>query len=144
MNRIYFLAGVAIVGVVIAVFAVIDTNRPPATETIAAPLPQATFATYVAGAGITETGRGNVSIGTSVSGVVREVYVRVSEQVKTGDPLFRIDDRDLRARAVVARAYVRAAQAAVAKPRHRLDFLTNLQWSLPVANRTPALCASNT
>lgn len=127
MNRIYILAGVAIVGVVIAVFAVIDANRPPATETIAAPLQQAPFATYVAGAGITETGRGNVSIGTAVSGVVREVHVRVSDQVKTGDPLFRIDDRDLQARLVVARANVRAAEAGLAKPRHRLDFLTNLQ-----------------
>lgn len=127
MNRIYILASVAIAGVVIAVIAVIGTNRPPATATIAAPLPRAPFAAYVAGAGITETGRGNVSIGTSVSGVVREVYVRVNNQVKTGDPLFRIDDRDLRARLVVAVANVRAAQAAVAKPRHRLDFLTKLQ-----------------
>lgn len=127
MNRIYLLMGVAVVGVAIAVVAVVDTNRPAPTETFAVPAAQAPFASYVVGTGITETGRGNVSIGTTVPGVVRELYVRVGDQVDAGDPLFKIDDRDLQARLVVARATVGEAQAALAKPRHRLDFLTHLQ-----------------
>jgi len=127
VRRIYVLAICAIVGITIAILAVIVTNRPPPTETAPIPPRVVPFASYVAGTGITETGRGNVSIGTAVSGVVREVHVRVGDQVKAGDPLFRIDDRDLQARLSVARAAVKQAEAALAKPRHRLEFLTNLQ-----------------
>lgn len=127
MNRIYVLAGVAIVGVAIAMFAVIDTNRSTPMPAAVVPAEQSPFAAYVVGTGITETGRGNVSIGTSVSGVVREVTVQVGDQVHAADALFKIDDRDLQARLLVARANVMQARAALAKPRHRLDFLTHLQ-----------------
>jgi HlyD family secretion protein len=127
MRRIYILAGCAIVGVVIATIVVIDTNRPPSTKTASVPLQIVPFTSYVAGTGITETGRGNVSIGTTVPGVVREVHVRVGDQVKAGDPLFKIDDRDLQARLSVARADVKQAEASLVKPRHQLEFLTNLQ-----------------
>lgn len=127
MRRLYMLLACAIVGVAIAVFAVIDTNRPAPTKAAPAPLQSVPFAFFVAGAGITETGRGNVSIGTAVSGVIREVLVRVGDEVKAGDALFTIDDRDLRASLSVARANAKQAEAALAKPRHRLEFLMNLQ-----------------
>ncbi len=127
MNKIVLLVVVALVGVAIAVYAVIDTNRPAPARMSAIPAAQAPFATFIAGTGITETGRGNVSIGTAVSGVVRAIDVQVDDMVKAGDPLFKIDDRDLQARLDVAKASVREAEAALAKPRHRLDFLTRLQ-----------------
>ena len=127
MRRLYILAFCAFVGIAIAVYAVVDTNRPAPTKTAPMPLQVAPFASYVAGTGITETGRGNVSVGTAVPGVVMEVRVEVGEEIKAGDPLFRIDDRDLQARLAVARADVKQASAAVAKPRHRLEFLADLQ-----------------
>lgn len=126
MNRMYVLASVAMVGVAITVFAVIDTNRSAPLKASVVPAEQAPFESYVVGTGITETGRGNVSIGTTVAGVVREVNVRVGDEVKAGDPLFKLDDRDLQARLVVAQASVRQAEATLAKPRHQLDFLTHL------------------
>jgi HlyD family secretion protein len=127
VKLLYVLAGLAVAGAAIAVFAVIDTNRPAATVTTAVPVQPVPFDSYVAGAGITETGRGNVAIGTAVPGVVSEVQVRVGEHVAPGDPLFRIDDRDLQAQLLVARANVREAASALAKPRHRLEYLTNLR-----------------
>ena len=127
MNRIHFLAGVAVAGVAIAVFVVVDTNRPIPAKVSAVPVEQAPFAAYVVGTGMTETGRGNVAIGTAVAGVARKVDVRVGDKVAAGDALFKIDDRDLQARLVVAQANVRQAQAALAKPRHQLDFLTRMQ-----------------
>jgi len=127
MKRPYILAVLALLGVIVAIIAVINTNRsvsvqPPAAQPAAAP-----FASFVAGVGITETGRGNVSVGTAVFGVVTDLYARVGDQVKAGDPLFKIDDRDLRARLAVARAKVIEAKAVLAKPKHRLEYLTRLQ-----------------
>jgi HlyD family secretion protein len=127
MRSMYVLVACAVAGTAVAVFVSVDTNRPVPTATVPLPAQSVPFASYVAGTGITETGRGNVSIGTAVPGVVSEVYVRVGDHVKAGDPLFRIDDRDLQARLRVARADVTQASAASAKPRHRLEFLANLQ-----------------
>ncbi len=127
MKRIYILVGVALVGAAIALVVVIDTNRSTPVAAGAVPAERSPFASYVAATGITESGRGNVSLGTSVAGVVQEVDVQVGDSVKAGDALFRIDDRDLKARLRTAEADVAQAAAALEKPRHRLAFLTRLQ-----------------
>lgn len=125
--RSYILPALAVLGLSVAVYAVIDTNRAPPVQTLVTPSVAAPFGSYVSGSGITESGRGNVVIGTPVFGVVKELYVKVGDQVLSGDPLFKIDDQDLQARLQVARAKVIEAEAALAKPKHRLEFLTHLQ-----------------
>ena len=117
---------VAAIGLAIALWMVIDAQKAP-TAPPSPTMPRPPFPEYVAGTGITETGRGNVAIGTPVDGVVREVDVRVGDAVSTGDPLFRLDDRDLQARRQVALADEAQAEAALARPRQRLDYLLSLQ-----------------
>lgn len=121
------LTGVAIVGAAVAVFTVVDTNRKTPVREPAVPVERSPFTSYVVGTGITEIGRGNVSVGTSVTGLVREIDVQVNDRVEANDALFKIDDRDLQAQLVVAQANVGLARAALAKPQHQLDFLTKLQ-----------------
>jgi HlyD family secretion protein len=127
LKRTWLLPALALLGFAIAVVVVVHGSRPvpkspPSAQQVAAP-----FASYVAGVGIAETGRGNVAIGTAIPGVVAELDVRVGDQVRAGDPLFRIDDRELRAKLAVAQARAAEADAAVAKPRHRLGFLARLK-----------------
>src|SRR5262245_61567580 len=58
------------------------------------------FAATVSGAGITEAQTENIAVGSALPGVVLEVYVpvdQVGQKVKAGDPLFRVDDRQLKA-----------------------------------------------
>ena len=126
MKWLRVLLLLAALGLAAALWAVIDAQRtPPAPPPPATPRPP--FAEYVAGTGITETGRGNVAVGSPTEGVVRTIDVRVGQVVSAGDPLFRLDDRDLLARYQVALAEARQAEAAVAGPRHRLDYLLALQ-----------------
>jgi HlyD family secretion protein len=76
------------------------------------------FGSTVAGAGITEPETENISIGSAFPGVVLEVYVpveKVGQWVKAGDPLFRVDDRQLKAQLKVQEANLAAAQAQLAK-----------------------------
>jgi len=126
-KRIYLLAGLALAGAIIAVAVVFRSGDSAVVTNSAAPVEQVPFADYVVGTGITETGLGNVSVGTAVAGVVSAIDVRPGDEVEAGAPLFRIDDRDLQARLGVAKADVRAARAALAKPAHRLDYLAHLQ-----------------
>src|SRR5688572_25968529 len=73
------------------------------------------FAHTVAGAGMVEPETENISVGSSVPGVVVEVMVRVGQKVKVGDPLFRLDDRELKAGLVVQRAALADAAAQLAR-----------------------------
>ena len=48
--------------------------------------------------------RENIPLGTVVAGVVTEVYVMRGDMVTQGAKLFRLDDRELKARLLVAEA----------------------------------------
>ncbi|MEO6104817.1 MAG: HlyD family efflux transporter periplasmic adaptor subunit [Pseudoxanthomonas sp.] len=125
MKRIVPLALSALVGALIALVAVLRSHGAEAPPVVDTPAPP--FASYVAGGGVTETVRGNVAIGTAVAGVVRVVHVQVGDLVTEGQPLFEIEGRDLAARLPVAQAQLAQAEAASAKPRHRLEFLLRLK-----------------
>jgi len=111
MIRKYLLPFVAVLGVMLAVYTVVAGQRttPPAQPVTQPAQPQ--FNSYVAGAGIVEASTENIAVGTFVPGVVTEIFVKFGDHVKAGDPLFRIDDRDLRAELVVRQAAERSAQA---------------------------------
>jgi len=98
---------------------------PPVTP------PAKAFASSIAGTGLLEALSENVSIGVPVQGVVAEVLVKVNDSVNKGQPLFRIDDRDLQAQMVGLRAAVDVAKARVQVQDATLaraeDLLTRLQ-----------------
>jgi multidrug resistance efflux pump len=60
----------------------------------------------------------NVAIGSSLSGVILEVYTPaeyVGKHVAAGEPLFRVDDRHLKAQLALNEANLAAAEAQLAK-----------------------------
>lgn len=120
------LVGLCLVGVLIALIAIVDTNRPVPVPTVAVLPARAPFPSAVSAVGITEIGRGNIAVATTVPGVVQTVYVKTGDAVARGDPLFKIDDRDLQARLAMELAKVAEARAALEKPRHRLDYIRHL------------------
>ncbi len=88
MIRKYVLPLLAILGVGIAIVMVILGNRTaPAQNGV--PPASAPFASYIYGSGIVEASTENIAIGTPVSGVVRAVYVKWGDRVKTRKPLIQ-------------------------------------------------------
>jgi multidrug resistance efflux pump len=69
----------------------------------------------VAGAGIIEPQTENIEVGSPVPGIVVEVPAEVGQKVKAGDPLFRLDDRELKAELQVRKAALAAAKAELAR-----------------------------
>jgi len=110
----------AVLGLLIAVLVVVQSQKetPPA-QPVAQPA-QAPFTSYIGGAGIIEARTQNISIGTSLPGIVKTVFVNVGDKVKAGAPLFQIDDRELRAELLVKQANLVKARAAVAEARASL------------------------
>jgi len=139
MNGRLILPLSALIGLAVAVAVIVEDNRsvaarPPAIEPSAAP-----YASYVAGAGLVEASTGNIAIGSPVSGIATQIDVHVGDRVKAGDVLFRIDDRDLQAQLLSAAAKVKAAEAAVSQPRHRLEYAEHLRRQDPGAVSAQAL-----
>jgi multidrug efflux pump subunit AcrA (membrane-fusion protein) len=77
---------------------VADPSRPP-------------FENYVAGSGILEAVGQNIAIGSPLPRLALEVFVKVGDEVDAGAPLFRLDDRDLKAESAVRKAAVQSARA---------------------------------
>lgn len=75
--------------------------------------PEKPYTSTVAATGIIEALSENVAIGVPVSGLVAEVFVAVNDKVKAGQPLFKIDDRDLQAQLIKLRSMVEVANAKV-------------------------------
>lgn len=111
MTRKYLLPVLALLGVAAAVAMVLDGNRtPPATKAVFQPA-EAPFASAIFGPGIVEASTQNISIGTPVSGIVMDVYVKWGDRIKRGEPLFKVDTRDLDAQLIPAKAKVDEAQS---------------------------------
>lgn len=83
---------------------------PPPIEPARNPFPST-----VAGAGVVEPETENITMGSPVPGVVIEVTAKVGAKVRQGDPLFRLDDRQLRAELTARKAMLDDAQASLAR-----------------------------
>ena len=88
------------------------------------PPPESSFEHTVAAVGLIEASTENIAIGTPMADVVSTVFVTVGQTVKTGDPLFQLDDRQRRARLAEAEAIRQAAAARVAVATAALDDVT--------------------
>lgn len=84
-----------------------ETGVPPS------PPPMSPYDHAVAAEGLVESSSENISIGTPLSEVVAEVPVVVGQEVKAGDPLFKLDDRQLRADLATRQADLSVAQTQV-------------------------------
>src|SRR5690349_11718128 len=111
MIRKYVLPVIALFGLLLAVFVVLQGSKAvPASKPVTQPAP-APYASYVAGAGLVEAATENIAIGTGVGGTVTEVFAKVGDKVKKGDPLFRVRDKTLRAELQMQQAALKTSQA---------------------------------
>jgi multidrug resistance efflux pump len=77
--------------------------------------PTADFQYTVSAVGLVEASTENIAINTTVSGLVMRVYVKAGDHVKVGQPLFSLDDRDLRAEVSARQAALEVARSRVAR-----------------------------
>jgi multidrug resistance efflux pump len=115
MLRKYILPALALVLLVFAVGYVVHGQQQPPTPPPPINPGTAPFAKAVAGSGIVEAQTENISVGSALPGVVTEVRVKVGQKVKAGQPLFRLDDRQLQAERKVREANLAAAEAQLRK-----------------------------
>jgi multidrug efflux pump subunit AcrA (membrane-fusion protein) len=111
---------------VFAVYHVVKAQQVPPKPPPPLEPPRTPFERTVAGSGIVEARSENIAIGTAIPGLVLEVYgpkkpglqvwsALIGTRVKAGDPLFRVDDRALKAQLAHNEANLQVARAQLAK-----------------------------
>lgn len=112
---------VATLGILFGIYVVFRGAKPaPVAQPIVAPA-HPPFKKYIAGSGIVEASTENVEISTPVPGVVTDVYVKVGQRVNKGEPLLRIESRDLEAELRVRQAALELAKAKLPEALANVD-----------------------
>ncbi len=93
MLRKIILPLLACIGIGFSIFMIYWSHRTPPAPSILFEPPHSPYTHYVAGEGFLESLDDNIEIGTSFPDLVWQVFVRVGDSVKKGEPLFRLDTR---------------------------------------------------
>lgn len=126
MGARFLLPLFAVIGVALAVVMVVRGDRASEISPPAISAPDVPFEAYVAGEGIVETSSGDIAVGTPASGIVTAIYVTWGDHVAAGDPLFKIEDRDMQGQLLLADAQVKVAEANLAKTKNLLEVAEKL------------------
>lgn len=123
----FLLPLLAILGLFFAGYTVVSSNQPmPIAQAVAEPS-SSPFKEFIAGAGIIESKSQNIAIGTPLPRIVSRVAVKVGDSVKTGTPLFYLDERDTRAELAMKEADLAKAIASVNEAKATLNDTQSLE-----------------
>ena len=86
--------------------------KPPAPPPLAEPA-RSPYAHSIAATGIIESARENIKIATAKPGLVTQIFPKVGDPLKAGDPLFQLDDREAKARVSEAEAQLQVEAATL-------------------------------
>lgn len=135
MIRKVILPLIALFGFVFALQFTIFSDR----QTLPAPpvaVPAASgYRDFISGSGIIEANSENIEVGTPIGGVVAEIYVEVGSRVNAGDPLFKLDDREIKAEVASRESALQASQSAIAEAEAQLGDASN---QFDIANKLVA------
>src|SRR6266496_4469494 len=109
----FILPLIALAALVFGIGSVVRSQPKHEVTMPPSPPPVSPYLHTVAAVGLVETSTENIAIGTPRADVVSEVWVGVDQTVKAGDPLFKLDDRHLRAELAMRQADLGVAESQV-------------------------------
>ncbi len=122
-----FLIAIAAIGILSSLILIkiiaSTTPAPPPPENPAVN----PYAKSIAASGIVEALQENVLLGAPTAGLVLEIYVVVGNKVKIGDPLFKLDTRELDADLLVQKADIEVQKATVNRLKDQLARLESVK-----------------
>lgn len=85
---------------------------PPPVEPSYSP-----YKNYISGSGIIESQSENIKVGSYLAGIVQDVFVKVNDNVKKGDKLYSLDQRQLNAEIEIKRKQIEQEKANLAQSK---------------------------
>ncbi|MFZ4762473.1 MAG: efflux RND transporter periplasmic adaptor subunit [Alphaproteobacteria bacterium] len=123
---------VAFMALAFALISVLGRASEPVKEPFSTP-PTSQFIKTVAGIGVVEPVSEIVAISPEISGVVRHIFVKIGDQVKKGDALFTVDQREIEAQINVLDASLKAAEVQIKDARAQFSIVQNLVASKAIS-----------
>lgn len=123
-NLLIALAALGILVCLILIRIIATTQTPPPPPENPAVNP---YLKSIAASGIVEALQENVLLGAPSAGLVLNIYVEVGNSVKKGDPLFKLDTRELEADLLVQKADVEVMKATVERLKDQLARLESVK-----------------
>lgn len=120
LNRV--LTGLAILGILGAIYMVIRDKRPVPYSQPLTPPSVSPYESFIAGAGIVEAASDNIGLGTMVAAVVEEILVKKGQLVSKGTPLIKLDSRQVKADLEVKKSQYKAALASLEQAKSSLKY----------------------
>lgn len=117
---------IGFLGLVYALIIVLSKHSAPHTEPIVLP-PISPFENSIAGIGVIEPKSEVVGVATELSGVVREVLVKVGDVVKVGQALFALDQRDIDGQIKILKAALESAKARAKDANAQFSLVKNVK-----------------
>jgi len=111
----YGIPLLAAIALAMAVWSVRRMTPVQAAVDPPAPPPAAAFPNQIGAVGLVEAASENIAVSLPVPGLVTQVFVRAGDRVRRGQPLFALDDRDLRAELAVRESNLALVRARLAR-----------------------------
>jgi multidrug resistance efflux pump len=115
MIRTFFIPTLAIAGMVLAAYTVVQGAKPPIPQPPVIEPPRSPYGAFVAGAGLIEASSQNIGVGSPVGAVVTKVFVTVGDSVEAGSPLFQLEDAPQKSELAYREASLAVANQKLAK-----------------------------
>jgi RND family efflux transporter MFP subunit len=103
----------ALIGIGVATLLVFKLKKPLPTPVPLVEPSHAPYAESIGARGIVEAVDENVIVAPLLPGLIMDIYVKVGDQVRKGNPLFRQDTRDAEAKVVAQKAQIGLLEAKV-------------------------------
>ncbi len=111
----YGLPALAGVALVLALMSVKRMTPVDAKVLPPSPPPAAAYPNQVGAVGLVEASSENIAVSLPVPGLVTSVLVKAGDNVRKGQPLFALDDRDLRAELALRQSTAELAQVKLTR-----------------------------
>src|SRR5262245_19608185 len=132
----YLLPVIGVLAAVWATYSIVRTQPHRVRTEPPTPPAVSDYKDTVAAVGLVEASTENIWVGTPLGGVVARVFVTAGQSVESGDPLFELDTRQLRADLAVRRQSVEVARARNEVAAARIaDLQRQLQFAEQVQDR---------
>lgn len=116
----------SLAGIVAALFLLRTINAPQPARIEVKPPAQNPYENVISASGIVESADRNIVVGGPQAGLVTHMFVKVSDNVKKGDPLFRIDSRELESQLLQQKAQIKVNEAVLMRLQDQLERLQSV------------------
>lgn len=117
----------SVVGVLLAVGAMVVGAQKAPLRPILFPPSVSPYKHTIAGSGVVEASSNNIHIGTPFNEIIWDVFVKVGDLIKKGDPIFQLDTRTYEAQLVEAMAAKERAQIDLENASTELSLYDSLK-----------------